>query len=143
SARRAFPCRPSAVSAIVESPASGVSAAGDRLQRRTAWPARARSAAVAKAPLPPPRIAMFTGWSRDRTSGAQLGDLHVRVLEHFGEDLVGLLAQTRGRTHLETHRAVHLDGRAERPGLAVERVIHGDDHPTLDHLLIGQDAIDG
>src|SRR5512138_1418798 len=101
SASRAFPCRPSAASAIVESPARGASASGDRLQRRTAWPARARSAAVAKAPLPAPRIAMFTDWSSDRPGGAQLGDLHVRVLQHLGEDLGGLLTQARRRCHLE------------------------------------------
>src|SRR5437867_12379702 len=157
-ARRAVPCRPSAARTIVGSSASGPSACCDRLQRRTLWPARARSAAVANPPLPPPSTVMSIGVprtrgappraelrlaepSRNRSRRAQLRDFHVRVLEHPGQNLIGVLAEPRRRCHLQTHRPINLDRGAERPGLAVERMIHLDDHAALGHLGIRQYAV--
>src|SRR6266508_1693194 len=157
-ARRAVPCRPSAARTIVGTAASGPSACRDRLQRRTLWPARARSAAVANPPLPPPSTVMSIGvprargppprsglWlvqpSRDPSRSAQLRDSYVRVLEHPGQDLIGVLAESRRRCHLQPHRPITLDRGAERPGLAVERVIHLDDHAALGHLGIRQYAV--
>src|SRR6059036_76538 len=157
-ARRAFPARPSAARTIVGSSASGPSACCDRLQRRTLWPARARSAAVANPPLPPPSTVMSIGVprtrgappraelrlaepSRNRSRRAQLRDFHVRVLEHPGQNLIGVLAEPRRRCHLQTHRPINLDRRPERPRLAVAWVIHLDDHAALGHLGIRQYAV--
>src|SRR5882762_8215699 len=122
--RRALPCRPSATSVSVGSPARGPSADAERLQRRTRWPASARSAAVANPPLPAPSTATFMRRfsSRDGAGRAELGDLDVRVLEHLGQDLVRVLAEPGRRGHVETHRAVQLDWRPERTRLAVERM---------------------
>src|SRR5947208_2679884 len=142
--RRARPCRPSATSVSVGSPASGPSADAERLQRRTRWPASARSAAVANPPLPPPSTATFIRrrGSRDGAGRSELGDLHVRVLEYLGEDLVRVLAEPGRRRHVETHRAVQLDRRPERTRLAVERMRHLHDHAALGHLGIAEHAVD-
>src|SRR6266704_2331998 len=148
----AVPCRPSASSVIVARSTIGPSASAARLQSLTRWPASARSAAVAKPPLPAPRTASFTDSPRPRlrlalpsrhdSGGAQLGDPRGGVFEDTAEHGLGVLAECR-RRRLEPHRAVHLDRRAERRELAVDRMRRLDDHAALAHLGIGEDAIDG
>src|SRR2546422_1665923 len=149
----AVPCRPSASSVIVARSTSGPSASAERLQSLTRWPASARSAAVAKPPLPAPRTASFTDSPRPRlrlappsrhdSGGAQLGDPHGGVFEDAAEHGVGVLAECRRRRRLEPHRAVHLDRRTERRELAVDRMSRLEDHAALAHLGVGEDAIDG
>src|SRR5437870_10537198 len=159
----AVPCRPSASSVIVARSTIGPSASAERLQSLTRWPASARSAAVAKPPLPAPKTASFTDsprlWlrlalrprdvlrlappSRHDSGGAQLGDPRGGVFEDTAEHGLGVLAECRRRRRLEPPRAVHLDRRAERRELAVDRMRRLDDHAALAHLGIGEDAIDG
>src|SRR2546426_4913906 len=146
-ARRAFPPRPSAARAIVGSAASGPRVCRERLQRRTLWPASARSAAVANPPWLPPRIAMFIGsrrggTSRDGSRRVQLRDFHVRVLEHPRQDLLGVLAEPRRRRHFQAHRSIHLDRGPERRDLPVARMVHLHDHAALADLGIRQHAVD-
>src|SRR5439155_17486573 len=151
----AVPCRPSASRGIVARSTSGPSASAERLQSLTRWPASARSAAAAKPPLPAPRIATFIDSprlrlrlrlalpSRHDSGGAQLGDPHGGVFEDVAEHGVRVLAEFWRRRRLEPHRAVHLDRRAERRDLAVDRMRRLDDHAALAHLGVGEDAIDG
>jgi hypothetical protein len=53
-----------------------------------------------------------------------------------------VLAQARRRRHVQAHRAVDLDRGAERLRLAVPRMAHLDDHAALEHLRVGQHAVD-
>src|SRR5262245_30624997 len=102
-----------------------------RRHSRTRWPASARSAAVANAPLLPPRIATFTGTLRDWACEGSHHDAVPPqrrqalgwVVEQLAQHRVRVLPESSGRHDVEAELAIDLDRGAERGQRAVHRVL--------------------
>src|SRR5262249_19351363 len=118
---------PSETSVMPRAARTAASGPGVRDHQRTVWPARVRSAAVVSPPLPEPRTALFISFapgglapaprrpaarpapSRHRPGGSEGGHALGWIAEQPAQDLVGVLAEPRGRRDLEAEVAVGLD----------------------------------